>query len=336
MNEMTKPEADVDEYIEAQDRLADALITTRNEDGEIVIKRCVTNAMAMMKHHPDWEGVLAYNEFTRRPMLTLPIPGSVEDNGAPFPGRAIEDEDITDARAWFDHNLPGIAKQDVIDAFYRVLKDNRADPLKQYIEEVMANWDGESRIDRFFEDYVVSEYDDAYARELGRIAMMTQALRGLYPGEFQKMIPILEGKQNIGKSSALKALCPDPSWFTDNLHEDLNGVRTSMALRGKFIVELAELDALNRREMGEIKSFGSREIENFTPLYGKNPVEEPRRCMFWGTVNKDNYLRDETGASRFFPIRIIEVNVEAIRRDRDQLLGESAARLVKAKEADEP
>ena len=47
----------------------------------------------------------------------------------------------------------------------------------------------------------------AYARELGVIAMMTQVLRAIYPGAFQKMIPIqrslgglanfLEGRQQI-------------------------------------------------------------------------------------------------------------------------------------------
>ncbi|MGM0743216.1 MAG: VapE domain-containing protein [Pseudomonadota bacterium] len=335
MNQVTPIESR-DDPTAAQERLTAELLFSQTKDGEPFVKRCVTNAIAMMKHHPDWEGVLAFNVFTQSPMLTQPIPGSSEHNGKPFPGRPIEDEDLTDARAWFDRILPGVSKLDITDAFQRVLKDNRADPLKQYMEEAMEAWDGKSRIDRLFEDYFVSEYDDAYARELGVVAMMTQVLRALYPGEFQKMIPILEGKQNIGKSSGLKALCPEGAWFSDQLPSDLGSRHTSLALRGKFIIELGELDSItNRREMGEIKAFGSREVENYTPPYGKNAVEEPRRCMFWGTVNKDNYLRDETGSSRFYPIKITEVNVEAIRRDRDQLLGEAAVRLVEAIDARE-
>ncbi len=335
MNEMTKVVVDIDaQEMEATHRLEDALIWGSGNGGNPFIVKNVSNAVAMLTHHAEWEGVLAFDEFNGRPILTAPIPCSREDNGQPFPGRIVKDADYTATRMWFDRHLPGLSKEMIIDAFDQAVHNNVADPLRQYIEDAMAAWDGKTRIERLFDDYFVSEHEDAYSRELGKIAMMTLVQRALYPGAFQKMVPILEGKQDIGKSSGLRALCPKPEWFLDNLPRDLNSSDTSIALKGTFLIEMAELTAFNRVRMEEVKAFVTRCVEDYRPKYGKNNVQEPRRCMAWGTTNSQNYLRDETGSARFFPIGLIEIDVEAIARDRDQLLGEAGVLLTRAIEAD--
>ncbi len=338
MNEMTTVEDDIDaQKIEAAQRLADALITATERDGNEYVVKNVTNAVAMLTHHPAWDGVLAFDAFNGRSILTGPIPGSREDNVQPFPGRIVKDTDHTATRMWFDRHLPGLPKEMIIDAFDQAVHNNVADPLRQYIEDAMAAWDGKARIERLFDDYFVSEFEDAYSRELGRIAMMTLVQRTLYPGAFQKMVPILEGKQDIGKSSALRALCPKPEWFLDNIPRDLNSADTSIALKGTFLLEIAELAAINRTSipMEEVKKFITRQVEDYRPKYGKHNVQEPRRFMTWGTTNSQNYLRDETGSARFFPIRLTKVDVEAITRDRDQLLGEAGVLLTRGVDAGE-
>jgi predicted P-loop ATPase len=117
---------------------------------------------------------------------------------------------------------------------------------------------------------------------------------------------IAEGPQGLFKSTAFQVL--GEPWFTDNI-EELGTKDSQLATLGRWIIELAELDALTRAELSRVKAFLSRSIDRFRPPYGRRLIESPRQCVFVGTVNHGEYLRDETGGRRFWP-------VELRRRDR--------------------
>ena len=71
------------------------------------------------------------------------------------------------------------------------------------------------------------------------------------PGCKVDNVPIIEGAQGIGKSSALRILF-DP-WFTDEI-ADLGSKDAAMQTRGVWLVELAELDAMSRRLVESLRS----------------------------------------------------------------------------------
>jgi predicted P-loop ATPase len=133
---------------------------------------------------------------------------------------------------------------------------------------------------------------------------------------------VLEGRQGIGKSSVPRILAGD-EWFTDQLSE-MGGKDCSMQVRGRWLIELSELDALNRVETARAKAFFSQQTERFRLPYGRRLVEIKRQCIFMGTTNSDTWLKDETGGRRYWPVRCRgPIDLDGLRRDRDQLWAEA-------------
>ena len=178
------------------------------------------------------------------------------------------------------------------------------------------------RLDRWLTIYL-SAQNTNYSRAVGARWLVSAVARIYRPGVKADCCLILEGPQGSRKSTALKTLAGP--YFTDEL-ADLGTKDSVLQTRGVWIIELSELDTLNRSEVGRIKAFMSRTTDRFRPPYGKRLVESPRQCVFAGTVNHSNYLRDETGGRRFWPVACGSIDIDGLARDRDQLWAEAKAR----------
>ena len=125
-------------------------------------------------------------------------------------------------------------------------------------------------------------------------------------------------------------------WFNDSIRT-FEGKEASELLQGVWIVEVGELDAFNRTDVGRIKQFLSQQADRFRAAYGRHVKEMPRRCVFFGTTNDDEFLTDRTGNRRFWPIKVgINKPTKSVWNDLDKNLDQIWAEAVMRFRAGEP
>jgi putative DNA primase/helicase len=211
-------------------------------------------------------------------------------------------------------------KPDVQDEMTAEARRNQYDPLRQYLAAL--KWDGKERLETWLSVYLGTE-DTRYTRTVGRKFLIGAAARALDPGCKLDTMLVIEGPQGAGKSTALRYLFGD-QFFVDHL-PDFHSKDSFQQLQGAWCVEVAELSALSKADVKDVKQFLSRLVDKFRPPYGTAPISVPRRCAFAGTVNPEDtgYLRDPTGARRFWPVLAGTIALGAILRDRDQIWAEA-------------
>jgi predicted P-loop ATPase len=256
-------------------------------------------------------GQLAFDEMLQAPVLL----------GGDGPRRAVRDCDISTLRDQLQHiGFPRMGWDTVHRAIEVISDRTRVHPVREYLAGL--SWDGVARLPSFFPSYFGAA-DGRYEREVGRMFVISMVARIAQPGSKVDHVPVIEGPQGALKSSACAVLGGD--YFSDEL-PDIDSKDASVHLRGKWLIEVAEMHAMSRAETTRLKSFITRQVERFRPPYGRLEVLEPRQCVFVGTTNADTYLKDPTGGRRFWPIRAGVINVEHLQRDRDQLFAEAIAR----------
>lgn len=283
-------------------------------------KWCVDTACNILETEPAWAGVLAYDEFVGLNLLMQPIPGTTAPRSA-FTPRPLTDNDVTAAVRWFNRNgYSDATKNSTADALLLVASQAVISPVRHYLEAL--TWDGIPRAEHWLERYCGAEPSDL-TNKVGKAWLVSAVARALRPGCKADCALVLEGRQGAGKSSILRALAGE-DWFHDGLR-DMHGKDASAGLRGKWIIELPELSAMRRSDTEAVKAFLSRSEERYRPAYGRAEVVEPRRCIFAGTTNRSDYLTDDTGGRRFWPVLVGDVSLAALTRDRDQLWAEAVA-----------
>ncbi len=283
----------------------------KNRDGQP--KALLANSIMALRESPVWENVLAYNEFTMGITARKPTPwGDALDEWTDQEDRLSTD--------WLQREGIFVSVDVAGQAVQTVAKDRTFNPVREYLDGL--KWDGVKRTEIWLSNYLGAPAN-AYSSAVGARWLISAVARIYQPGVKADCCLILEGPQGAKKSTALKTL-GDP-WFTDEI-ADLGTKDAAMQVRGVWIVELAELDSMSKGEVGKIKAFMSRGTDRFRPPYGKRVIQAPRQCVFAGSVNNSTYLRDATGGRRFWPVVCGRINIDELRRDREQLWAEAVVR----------
>lgn len=282
----------------------------------------LTNAITIFVHDKRWHNVLAYDEFAETIVSVKLPPWHPTDAKGAKTGDWTE-EDNTRAESWL-HRAYGIklSGEKIIQAVTLAARGNSVHPVRTYLKGL--EWDGSLRLHKWLHELLGADANE-YTAAVGKAWLISAVARIMKPGCKVDTMLVLEGKTGIKKSLALRTLTGD-AWFT-SIAGAIDPVETPQLLRRKWIVELDELASLRRtREQETIKAFLSRQEDNYRPPYGKRARDFPRQNVFAGSTNEDYYLRDPTGARRFWPVFCRHINIRGIEIERDQLWAEAMYR----------
>lgn len=278
----------------------------------------ITNAALILRNDPRLRGAFAINQFSMRPVVRRDLPWRRAKDGDLW-----EDADDANLLLYMEQTWRLVGENKIRNAWTVVANENAYHPVREYLDGLC--WDGTERLDTLLVRYMGAE-DTPYTRAVTR-KWMTAAVKRMYqPGcKFDAML-VLVGAQGIGKSRLAAIL--SRGWFTDSL-TCMDGKEAYEAIRGSWIIEVAELAAARRSEQEAQKKFISSQVDTYRPAYGRNVVSLPRQCVFYGSTNDMEPLKDDTGARRYWPVLCAGVNHGqhiGLEEEVDQLWAEAVVR----------
>jgi putative DNA primase/helicase len=297
--------------VEDEDDWRAALIWKRGE-----LKECRENVLMILRDHSDWRGVLAVDTFAKKIVIR---------RESPLGQRAGDEWSANDDVAlglWLaQREQMQVSSLDAMAAAVSyVAKLQPFHPVIDYFNTL--HWDGEARIDHWGPT-LLGCADTEYDRLVGRLFLINMVRRIFEPGCVMRSVPVLEGAQNKGKSTALRLLAQP--WYSDTMFR-VGDKDAFQLIQGVMVYEISELESFSRAEATAVKAFISSVQDKFRAPYARSPETHLRQTMFAATTNAREYLKDWTGNTRFWPWRLMvagEIQLDKIAQHRDQLLAEA-------------
>ncbi len=264
---------------------------------------------------------LGHNQFTGEIEFLKAPPWNKKKKDIDYKGKMISDVDIVETRLYLSRREKFEPSGHLmLESMVSCAHNNAFHPVCDWLRTL--EWDGVERIDNWLHNYL-GAVNTPYAQAVGRKMLLAAITRVMRPGCKFDHVVILEGKQGIGKSTALRVLS-DP-WFCDSLG-DVTNKDVIQQMQGSWLIEIGELASLDRASMNSFKDFVTKQEDKARLAYQRLAQKFPRQCIFIGTTNDDEYLKDLTGNRRFWPVEIeieSKLELEALALDKDLLWAEA-------------
>ncbi len=257
------------------------------------LRSTISNFSLIIENEPLLKDKIAYNEFSNRAVVIGQLPWRKKGNMGDW-----NDTDDSGLREFIEkyYGISSTAK--CSDALALSFENHSFHPIKDYLEGL--SWDGQERINSLFIDYLGAE-DSSYVRTVTRKILVAAVARVFIPGIKFDNMPVLAGTQGIGKSTIIKKL--GQQWYSDSL-TTVSGKEAYEQLQGVWILEMGEMMATKKADIEATKHFLSKTEDIYRVAYGRRTSRFPRQCVFIGTTNDREFLRDKTGNRRFWPIDV--------------------------------
>ena len=255
------------------------------------IAQTIENVVLILTHDPKLAGAIAYNEMDHNIVAVSSVPW----NSAKGPRQWVDADDA--ALRYYLEKTYGISGKDrIFDAVNVVAQQASFHPVREYLDS--CTWDQVPRAETLLIDYLGAE-DNEYTRAVTRKTLAAAVARIYRPGcKFDYMLT-LRGRQGLGKSALIAKL--GGPWFSDTF-TTMQGKDAYEQVQGVWLMEVGELAGMRKAEAETIKLYISKQRDRFRPAYGRRLQEFPRQCVFIGTTNETQFLRDTTGNRRFWVV----------------------------------
>ena len=262
-----------------------------NTKGEY--ENSANNLNIIIQHDQFLKDVFKLNIFDNKRYVTRSLPWRKVDTVEP-----LRDVDYSGVRNYIECVYGIVSSQKVDDALALEFEKKKFHPIRDYIQA--QKWDRTERINTLLIDYFGAE-DNAYTRAAIRKTLVAAVARVFEPGIKFDTALILVGEQGTYKSTFVKKLGME--WFSDTF-TTVQGKESFEQIQGAWLIEMAELSGLKKAEVESIKHYISKREDMFRPAYGRTVETYKRQCVFFGTTNNKDFLRDPTGNRRFMPIDV--------------------------------
>ena len=261
--------------------------------------------------------IIRFDSFTDSVMVHGSLPWSGK-----FP-RVWEENDTIRAVMWLEGSMAmsAVSTRKVQEIILAVGRLGEYDSYQEYMD-ALPEWDGVDRLSTWLVSYF-GAMPSRYTKLVGRSVLLSMVARCYEPGAKVDTMMVLEGAQGIRKSTAVNAMALSDDWYMPTI-PDVESKDSLMLLQGKTVVEIGEMAAFEFSKTSKAKDFVTMKEDKFRPPYQSNVVTRGRRCIFVGTTNRDDYLRDATGNRRYLPIRCHKtLDVDLFNKEKGQLLAQA-------------
>lgn len=247
------------------------------------------------------KGAFRLNTFDSKFYVTRSLPWRKITEMEP-----LRDVDFAGIRNYIECVYGIASSQKVDDAMALEFERNTFHPIIDYFESL--KWDGKPRVDTLLIDYF-GAIDNKYSRDAIRKTLCGAVARVFEPGVKFDLVLTLIGPQGSYKSTFIRKL--GKKWFSDTFIT-VQGKEAFEQVRGAWLIEMAELSGLKKAEVETIKQFISKCEDMYRPAFGRVIEVYKRQCIFFGTTNNKDFLRDPTGNRRFMPI---DVHIDSVKKN---------------------
>ncbi len=253
------------------------------------LAQTIENVVTILRHDPELKERLALNEMDHNIVTQKSLPWRQVQMTSQW-----TDTDDAALRYYLERVYGLTGKDRIFDATNVVASENKFHPVRDYLSG--CTWDGVPRVETLLIDYMGAE-DNVYTRAVTKKTLTAAVARVFTPGcKFDYMLT-LRGRQGMGKSALIAKLGGE--WFSDSF-TTVQGKEAYEQVIGVWIMEVGELAGMRKAEEEATKLYVSKQVDRFRPAYGRRTQEFPRQCIFIGTTNEQQFLRDATGNRRFW------------------------------------
>ena len=297
---------------------------TLTQKGEI--QATISNIQIILEHDPRMCDSYYFDMFKGRPTVCGDLPWVLlKERDSPAWG----DTDDAGLRAFIEQEYNIASQAKIKDAVDLAMLSKARHPVRDYLSAL--SWDGVCRIDELFIRYLGAE-DCRYTRAVTRAALIGAVARIMRPGCKHDHMLVLVGPQGCRKSTTLAKLGKE--WFSDSLYT-VSGKDAFEQIQGVWIIEMGEMAAARKSEVEQLKQFMSKQADSYRAAYGRRVQEHPRQCAFFGSTNDFDFLRDQTGSRRFWPVEVDNTGRAEADKLTDDVVDQIWAEAVAAYEAGE-